>query len=89
MNDDLIQSLKDAFEKVSNKRAEWLLTNKCDDYIVGLRNGEFIYDTAAALDDAKRQIAEGLANEDFDLWLELAEDNKFSSTLGKFLKGLL
>lgn len=100
--EDLLESLKEAFEEMVSEQADRLIEDNPEDYICGTsdcgyyHNGvgfascgatENEYDEEKAFEDAKENVIEALVNNDFDAVERLFENNKFTIALGKFLKG--
>lgn len=101
--EEMVQALKDAFNKLAEERKERFLEEFPEEYETGRKedcgyfnNGvgfapcgasENELDEERALEDAKQKIIEELVNADFDTIIELFEDNKFTIALGAFLKG--
>lgn len=103
--EDLLQALKDAFEKMTKARQAKLIEENPEDYGTGkfsdcgyFNNGvgfapcgasEEEMDEDQAFDDAQKEIIAELVNCEYDTVIELFEDNKFTIALGAFLKGMV
>lgn len=100
--EDLLQALKNKFNKMVEAKKNILLEQRPEDYATGRKidcgyfnNGvgfapcgaeEEEMDEDKALEDAKELIIEELVNNDLDAVEDLFCDNKFTIALGAFLK---